>query len=111
MLPSCLSCQWLTPKSPNVIDCRQHTLSVVDPRSTFCCDFANDSTPQAVAALHRFNLDVKSLYLWIDRTEAGEPDLVALASIDTVKSWSIDEQRSMRAKRAELHRYFKQSTT
>jgi hypothetical protein len=94
-----------------VIDCRRHAQSIVDPHSTFCCDFANDSTPQSVAALHRFNLDAKSLYLWIDRAGVAEPDLVALASIATVKSWPIDEQRSMRAKRAELHRYFKESTT
>jgi hypothetical protein len=91
-----------------VLHCARHTLTIDDPLHTVCCNFLNESNPQSVASLQTA-IDPASLYLWIENPVTQQLELAALASFDFVRSWSIDEQRSMRAKRTQLRQFFKRS--
>ena len=103
-LPHCLACQWLDQSDR----CTRHNVTILDAADSVCVDFQSAVSPQA-AATFQIDLDPDSLYLWIENPVTHQAELAALASFDFVRSWSIDEQRSMRAKRTQLRQFFKRA--
>ncbi len=103
----CANCKLLDRTDPDRERCTSHTLSIPDRSLTFCCDFQSAvATP--INPLP-FNLDPDSFYLWIENLRTHDWEPAALASIDFVRTWSLDEYRSMRDKRIQLRQFFKQA--
>jgi hypothetical protein len=97
----CLNCQRLAKPDR----CTQHNVILLEAAESVCRDFQNEAAPP----VPQLDLDPNSLYLWIENPVTQQLELAALASFDFVRSWSSDEQRSMRAKRTQLRQFFRRA--
>jgi hypothetical protein len=107
MTPHCLACRWIQQPLSKQSTCQLSNMPICDPFNSFCRLIVSDIEPASSKFISDHQIEDDNFYIWVEVD--GQRDYVALASIETLKAWTHAEQCTMRAKRAQLHEYFKRT--